>query len=591
MRGIHRFISIVLCSVLFVQCQKEISYIGTPDPGQVVPSNPITANLQGNVVDENGLAANNVSIKVGAKTASTDAKGYFRINDAPLDKNVALVTVEKTGYFKTFRCFSATSGTNQVVIKLIRKTLSGNVDAATGGEVSLSNGTKITLPASGVVKASDNSSYTGSINVYAAYIDPTTPDILDRVPGSFMANDKDGQRVLLTSYGMMAVELESGAGEKLQIKQGSSATLSSPIPAAAQASAPATIALWYVDEATGLWKEEGSATRQGTNYIGSVQHFTYWNCDIRVPTINLKALLKNADGQPLVNASIIIKPTSGGYYNTAHGYTDSLGQINGPVPANMELMLEVMDPCGSVVYTKTIGPFSQNTDLGTLTISTTGSSIVTVKGRLTDCSGVNVTKGYAIVAVGNYFHYAKVDASGNFSTNFVVCNTSANVSVLGIDENSQQQGTTVSMTMATPVTDAGNLTACGTSSLQFINYTYDGNNYSIISSASDSLVAYTSIPTQGTTYRTAISGSHNNSYFSFAFSSNGAVAGTYPLTYISLNNTGSNTNNNVTGLNVVITSFPQIIGDFYIGSINGSFTDSQNVSHTLNCNFKVRRNY
>jgi hypothetical protein len=162
---------------------------------------------------------------------------------------------------------------------------------------------------------------------------------------------------------------------------------------------------------------------------------------------------------------------------------------------------------------------------------------------------------------------------------------------LGIDENSQQQGTTVSMTMATPVTDAGNLTACGTSSLQFINYTYDGNNYSIISSASDSLVAYTSIPTQGTTYRTAISGSHNNSYFSFAFSSNGAVAGTYPLTYISLNNTGSNTNNNVTGLNVVITSFPQIIGDFYVGSINGSFTDSQNVSHTLNCNFKVRRNY
>src|SRR5699024_2442392 len=136
----------------------------------------------------------------------------------------------------------------QVVIKLVKKSLGGTVDAAAGGEVSLNNGTKISLPANGVVKASTNSVYTGAVNVYAVYIDPTATDILERVPGSFMANDKDGKRVLLSSYGMMAVELESSAGEKLQIKTGGTATLTSPIPAAAQASAPATIPLWYVDE-------------------------------------------------------------------------------------------------------------------------------------------------------------------------------------------------------------------------------------------------------------------------------------------------------------------------------------------------------
>ena len=112
--------------------------------------------------------------------------------------------------------------------------MSGTVSGTNGGEVNLSNGTKISLPANGIVKALDNSSYTGTVNVYAAYIDPSAADILERVPGSFMANDKDGKRVFLKSYGMMAVELQSTAGERLQIKSGNTATITSPITSSAQ---------------------------------------------------------------------------------------------------------------------------------------------------------------------------------------------------------------------------------------------------------------------------------------------------------------------------------------------------------------------
>jgi hypothetical protein len=367
MKSVNRFIALVLASFLFYQCQKEVSYIGSSDPGAVVYPSPLKANLQGNVLDENGQPADNVIIKVGSATTMTDTRGYFRINNASLDKNASLVRAEKTGYFTAFRCFNATSGTNQVVIKLTKKNLSGTTNGVNGGDVDLSNGTKISLPANGIVKASDNSSYTGPVNVYAAYIDPTASDILDRVPGSFMANDKDGKRVLLSSYGMMAVELESSAGEKLQIKSGNTATLTYPIPSSAQ-SAPATIAMWYIDESTGLWKEEGTATKQGNSYVGTVKHFTYWNCDVPVSTITLSATFKTSKGEPLVNAQIVIKPTTGNYYGSAHGYTDSLGQINGPVPANMNLTLEVIDACGGAVYTQNIGPYNQNTSLGTITV-------------------------------------------------------------------------------------------------------------------------------------------------------------------------------------------------------------------------------
>src|SRR4030095_7718392 len=188
MRVLDRCVVLAVACVLFNQCQKEVKYIGSGDAGTAVFPNPLRANLQGNVLDENGQPAENTTIRVGSQTATTDSKGYFRINSVVLDKNATLVTAEKIGYFTAYRCFSATSGTNQVVIKLTKKSLSGTVSATNGGEVNFNQGTKISLPENGIVKASDNSSYTGTVDVYASYIDPAAADILERVPGSFMAN-------------------------------------------------------------------------------------------------------------------------------------------------------------------------------------------------------------------------------------------------------------------------------------------------------------------------------------------------------------------------------------------------------------------
>ena len=587
-RSIRHYFILALASLLFYQCQKEVSYIGNSDPGQVVFPDPLQANLQGNILDENGQPAANVTIKVGAKTSVTDSKGYFRINDASLDKNAALVRAEKTGYFTTFRSFSATSGTNQVVIKLIKKNVGGTIEASNGGDVNLSNGTKISLPTNAIVKASDNSNYTGTVTIYAEYIDPTAADILDRVPGSFMANDKDGKRVLLSSYGMMAVELESSAGEKLQIKSGNTATLTSPIPSAAQASAPATIPLWYVDEITGLWKEEGTATKQGASYVGTVKHFTYWNCDIPVQTVRLTATFVTAKGQALVNASINIKPTSGNFFGSAHGYTDSLGKINGPVPANTNLVLEVISQCGTAIYSQNIGPYSKHTDLGTITIPSSTPSIVTFKGKLTNCVSAIVTKGYAIVSVNNRVHYAKVDASGNFSTDYVLCDiNTATAQVLGIDETAQQQGTPTSLSVTAPTTDFGNVAACGTVSTESVDYTLDGTSYHL--GVGDSTLAYSKDSTGGAMNSTFIMASKSPKHIDFVIKTTTHTAGTYQLLTISVQNYLQTTV--VQPLNVNLTSFATSPGQFYEGSFTGQFKDGSNVTHNITCTFRVRRTF
>jgi hypothetical protein len=156
-------------------------------------------------LDENGQPAIGVVIKIGDKIAATDASGYFRIANASFDKSDCLITAEKAGYFKAYRSFIATTGVNQVIIRLVKKELSGYLSSASGGDVTLLNGSKIFLPARGIIKSSGES-YTGTVNVYASYIDPTLQDISETIPGSFMADNKEGKRVSLTSFGMLAVE-------------------------------------------------------------------------------------------------------------------------------------------------------------------------------------------------------------------------------------------------------------------------------------------------------------------------------------------------------------------------------------------------
>jgi hypothetical protein len=586
MRSKFQIFALALLSLFLVQCQKEASFTGGPDPVIETPL-PITAHLQGNVFDENNAPASGVTVKVSSKTAITDSKGYFRIMSAALDKRSSVVTAEMNGYFKAYRTFSATSGTNHIEFKLTKRSLSGTIDGATGGEVSLSNGAKVQLPASSVVIASTGAAYTGTVNVYAAFIDPTDAEIGRTVPGSFMANNASNTRVILESYGMMAVELSTTSGEKLQIKTGSTSKLTMPIPTSLQGSAPASIPLWYVDEQTGIWQEEGTASKSGSLYVGEVKHYTYWNCDIPYSTVPISFTLQNAAGEPLVHAYVRIVRASAPNQGMVHGSTDSLGQAHPLVPANQALIMNVYDQCGTIIYSQNIGPFNQSTNVGVITLPNSVNASVTVTGTLHNCSGSPVTNGYAVLIYNNTARYGAVDANGNFSISFLKCSSSSITgSITGVDAAANVQGSPQPVVISQAVTNIGVYSACGTSSQQFINYTLDGVSYSIQGLATDSLTAYTQ--SQGTTVaHTYISGftMTNNNELWFRFNSPNQVAGSYAITEMGVN-TVSAAN---PGINVNITNFPPTAALFYEGNFSGTFTDNQSVSHTISCNFRVRR--
>lgn len=595
MRRLYIVVVCFLITLPLFRCQKELSF----DKGiSFFESGPKSFEgvLQGNVIDENNEPAIGVAINIGSKTAITDVYGYFRITEAPLEKEASMVTAEKPGYFKSYRTFNATPGANYIKIKLIKKELTGKINSSTGGEVKLTNESSIVLPANAVIQADNGSDYSGEINIYASYINPTSADINTIIPGSFRAKDKNGKIKLLASYGMFAVQLESNTGQKLQIKPGTKASLSTAIPSALQSSAPATISLWYVDEQSGIWKEEGSAVKKGNVYVGEVAHFSFWNCDVPMDAVNLSATFKTNTGLPLVYATIKITAKnegnidSAGFATSTYGYTDSLGQVSGLVPANNSLMLDVLDQCSNSIYSKNLGSLNENTDLGIITVTNSGSAMVTLKGSLSNCSGNPVSNGYAVIRYDNYnYRYVAVNSKGNFEFTLIRCAGSPiDYSVFGVDEAAHQQGAIVNDRIQTPVTDIGDIAACGSSTLQYISYNLDNVNYKITNDQPrDSIFGAYTFEAGNSLFTTDIYGRDTDSYISFRFNS-AATAGTYSVDtfFVVAGLPGARI---VPPFNVTITKFPLQSQDFFEGSFSGNLKDEEGKIHAISGSFKIRR--
>ena len=578
---------LILTLTLFLfSCQREIENdLTSPVPGNVINPAPVNGDLAGKVIDENNAAVTGATVRAGSNTTTTDNRGLFSFTNIQMDKFASMVTVEKPGYFKGIRTFSASAGsTSFVKLKLIPKTLTGNIDAIAGGSVNLPDNSRITINANSVVVKATNQAYTGSIKVFAAVIDPTANDIAEIIPGSFQANDANNNRVLLVSYGMLAVELEGNSGEQLQIASGKTAKLRFTIPASLRSSAVATIPLWSVDESNGLWKQEGSATKTNDYYEGDVSHFSFWNCDINIPTVYLELTVVTSEGPLPFTKVKITRVNSGG---ASYGITSSTGHVRGLVPKNEPLLLEIMNTCNQVVYTQNIGALNSNTDLGSITVSPGIQYSVLISGSAVNCSNQPVTNGHALIYFEGHL-YTRAITNGSFSATITRCsNNSANVEVVVVDNTASQQSITWTSTATTGAINTGVLNACGISTNSYINYTLDGINFSInTGTVGDSITTYGNA---GSTQNfTNISGIRvGQPGIKISVSTNGGAVGSFPLQEFIVNQYIAITL--VTPFNITFTSYAAP-GQFIEGNFTGQFRETANNNlHNISASFRVRR--
>jgi len=301
------------------------------------------------------------AVTSGTSSASTDENGVFNFSDISMSSRFGYVKVVKQGYFTGSRSIlTNAASSNYVTITLIPRTSKGSFAASSGGTVVVQTGDTVAFDASSVVNAATNVAYTGTVHVYAAYLDPMANDRSEQMPGDLRGIDSTGKETMLQSFGMMVVELEGDGGEKLQIAPGKVANISMKIPDALKTGAAATIPLWYFNDTTGRWIEQGTAVRKDGQYCGQTSHFSWWNFDAPVGAVNFKVRLKDQHGNPLTYTRVdLISPTFG----RGSAFTDAAGYASGLIPKGEILQLRVISLCGSELAGANIGPALADQDL------------------------------------------------------------------------------------------------------------------------------------------------------------------------------------------------------------------------------------
>jgi hypothetical protein len=582
-----------------MSCQKEMNEITTISTG-VIPdlTTRVNASVTGFVTDENNLPVSGASVTFGTSTTSTDEYGYFRFNNQSVVKTAAVITVKFNGYFNGIKTIIAEPNRAAFVrIKMIPKANSGNFNGASGGTITLNNGLSIRFPANAIINplSSNNTPYTGQVNVSASWINPTATDLALIMPGDLRGIDANGAMKVLQTFGMAAVELFSPSGDKLQIAPGSKATISFPLPAAMSSTAPTTIPLWHFDEEAGLWKEEGFATKNGNTYVGEVSHFSFWNCDVPSNFVQFNCTVLDASGAPIpfawVKVSVVSNP-----YNCGFGFTDSTGYVSGYVPNNSQLNLEIFTDvnCGTPVYSQTFNTTNITISLGSINIPPTTLSVANVSGSVTDCSSSPVSNGYLLMLKnGSYYRY-NLNANGAYAFSVVLCNGPENVSFIGEDVTSGQQSTPVAFTINNGINNVPGIQACGTTTQQFFNYTINGASYTI-TAPTDTIFSFPNpqtnpprIEVHAQRRTPSVPPTYNN--ISIGFTSNGIATGsTQNMTLFYTSNISDSTN--ITSpIPLNITEYGNI-GQFISGNFTGAVTGGLPTSTVYNItgSFRVRR--
>ncbi|MCF6133399.1 hypothetical protein [Flavobacterium wongokense] len=474
MNKIRLFSAVIFVSLLFTGCDPSENSTNLPNDDTFSENfgNEVSKDFIGQIVDTENHPLQNVSVKIGTSTAQTDANGIFIINGATVHERFAFVTAAKAGYIDGSRTMVPTSGKNNLKIMLIPNTPLQTVQSGLASEVSLPSGTKVSFD--GAFQDEDGNPYSGVVTVAMFHLLPGNENLDKLMPGMLYAQTKTNQEASLATFGMLNVELRGNTGQKLNIKEGHTAEITMKIDDNQTTSAPNSIPLWHFDEAKGYWKEDGIATKVGNKYIGEVSHFSWWNCDMPNSSILLTFNFVDPNGNPLPNLPINIVNPNGSH---ASGETDTNGQLSGILPANQTLTVTVFSPvfnCGvnGIVFSTMVGPFTTDTVVPNIVVTTPDVSSSNVTGMLLTCDNTNVTNGYVLLHQNGASLYSPV-TNGEFSFNALYCQSDTNFTLTGVDYDAYQASTPMSYNFVSPSLNVQGIQTCNAIN-QYWTYQIDG---------------------------------------------------------------------------------------------------------------------
>ncbi len=562
-------------AVLITACNKDID---TFIPDGIVN---INSSLRGIVIDENNNPVEGADVRIAGEVQVTDENGFFYFEGISVKEDRAYVQVAKSGFFHGSRAYYPSKDKeSKVRIKLMSSDIVGNVNNSNGGSVSFA-GCTLNFP-SNCVATTSGTAYSGNIKVAAKFLDPTSNDLIERMPGDLTAIDLAGNERILKTYGMIAVELYGDNNELLQVAAGSTVEINIPVDASLAANAPSTIPLWHFDESQGIWKEEGNAQLQNNMYVGQVSHFSFWNCDAPFELVNLTGQLM-FDDAPMAFTSIVVNVVNSApndWRGTGYGHTTKDGEFGGKMPAGEDLELCILDECGGYSGCMPLGNFTSDQDLGQIVINSISTPrSVLVSGKALDCNDQPVTDGYVKLSTRGAYDIVTIDPTdGSFESLITYCETSAELEVILIDNGENKQSAPANYPLGNSSTlDVGEVTVCEELA-QFFRFELDNIIYTLDQT-------FFNVPTSTTA----------DSTFIMAYISGGLEQTLFNLDFNPDVELGVGTSNNHSGnlyiqgefspititgfcsdLTVNMSTYSDVIGEYVEGTFEGLFDINTN---------------
>lgn len=424
----------------------------------------VSAGTKGIVLYEDGSPAANVKIDFVGYSQQTNENGEFNFESISCPSKNAMLQVLVDGYFPAYRSLMMTENIKEyVVIRLLKKELSKSFMSSEKADVAIRGGGVIHFEPKTMIIEKSGLPYEGRVNVYAAWINPATETLSEFLPGSLRGITLQNDDVNLESYGMIAVEMYSDDGTKLQLAKDKNAHLELPIANDMLASAPETMPLWSLDETTGEWKEESIAQKVGNKYIGDASHFSFWNLDVP-GAIGITVLLTDSiSNLPMQFRNIRITRLLN---NTSRsGATNNMGVATGYILPNESYLLEVLFFCGGISQVVKSIPFTMGAiplNMGNILIHAPGNTMV-ANGTIVDINN-NPIPNTTITfkpTLNSLPVKTTTDNSGQFSFSVLSCTNTLSMYITAYDDMNLVNSGLLTYTLTPGIQNLGTITAHG----------------------------------------------------------------------------------------------------------------------------------
>ncbi len=454
---IKAFIGLLLftCIVFQFSCKKNDDNPATPSAQAKV-----TASVAGKITDEAGSPVVGAIVTMEGSTATSNLFGLFVFKNVLIPKERSTLKVSQAGFADQYVGFRPSAKNIKYLhVTMLKPVNTAIINSKNGGTASLPSGASVAFPPDAFMMA-NGTPYNGDVTVSLMYLNADDEDFIVKSPGQDMhALDTDGNMKMLLSYGMMDVELRSVGGALLQLAAGKSAALAFPVSSKQSAMAPSSIPLWYFDIEKNIWREEGSAIKNGAFYLGTVKHFTWWNCDQSTGIATLQTSTISCDGVTYAG-NVTVRANS----YMAPAYTsDSQGQINDDAPASLSSgAFSIRAVTGNTVISQVISipvlSVGQVYQAPALILQNGTASQPMIKGTLVDCNN-QPTDGFIVYTnqQTNTWSYQYVD--GDFSA---MVDINADYKITALSKGKYGQVMVDAMQGTCQTTDLGNVTVCST---------------------------------------------------------------------------------------------------------------------------------